>query len=270
MAYTFFTLSVSDKIATVTINRPDKSNAFTLEMWQELGDVFQAVSERPDARVAILEGAGKNFCAGMDLSAFAAIPGVIASDDDNERAQKLKTFILGLQSGINAIENCKVPVIAAVQRACIGGGINIVSACDMRYCTDDAFFSIKEVDLGIVCDLGALQRMPTFMNGSTVAEMAYTGRSIDGNEAKATGLVAETYDSKEAMMASVKSLAETIAAKPPSIIRGIKSTLLQSRDLTVAEGLDAIATHNSKNLFSDDLAEAMRAYLSKSKPTFKD
>ncbi len=270
MEFNNFLLDINDKVATVTINRPEKSNAFTLDMWTELKTVFDHISTIPEARVAILRGAGKNFCAGMDLSAFGQIPSLIASDDEKEKEAKLKAFILGLQAGMNAIENCRVPVIAAVQKACIGGGINIASACDIRYCSADAYFSIKEVDLGIVCDLGALQRMPLFMNPSIVAEMAYTGRKISAQEAEQYGLVSQSLDSQEAMMTTVNNLAQTIASKPPSIIRGIKKTMHDQRDNPLSIALENIATHNSKHLFSEDLAEAMRAYLTKTTPVFKD
>ena len=270
MEFKNFLLSISDKVATVSINRPEKSNAFTLDMWTELKTVFDHVSTLPEARVVLLTGEGKNFCAGMDLNAFAQMPDIIHSDDDAEKEAKLKTFILGLQSGMNAIEQCRVPVIAAIQKACIGGGINLAAACDMRYCSDDAYFSIKEVDLGIVCDLGALQRMPVFMNPSIVAEMAYTGRKITASEAAQTGLVSQSLSSQEEMMDTVTQLAKTIAAKPPTIIRGIKKIMLDQRDNSVNDALDNVATHNSKHLFSEDLAEAMRAYMTKTEPKFKD
>ena len=268
--YPHFNLVVNNKIATVTINRPEKSNAFTLDMWQNLGLLFSDISERRDIRVVILAGAGKNFCAGMDLSAFADIPPLVADSDPAKHIAKLRTLIRGLQDGISAIEKCPVPVIAAVQKACIGGGINIIAACDMRYGTSDSYFSIKEVDLGIVCDLGALQRMPKFMNYSLVAEMAYTGRKVSGIDAMTMGLIAKSYDDYASMMTEVNALAADIASKPPSVIRGIKQFLLQSRESTINEGLISIANYNSKNLFSDDLAEAMRATMTKTTPQFKD
>ncbi len=268
--YPHFDLEVDSKIATVTINRPEKSNAFTLDMWQNLGKLFNDISESRDYRVVILRGAGKNFCAGMDLSAFAEIPPLVSDSDPDKHVAKLRKLIRGLQGGITAIENCAVPVIAAVQKACIGGGINIVAACDMRYGTTDSYFSIKEVDLGIVCDLGALQRMPKFMNYSKVAEMAYTGRRVNGTEAESMGLIAKSYEQYDEMMSEVRALAATIAAKPPSIIRGIKKSMLQARATSVNDGLQSIANYNSKHLFSDDLAEAMRATMTKTKPEFKD
>ncbi len=269
MTYDNFIVSVSEKIATVSFNRPEKSNSLTLPMWQELKQVFQDVSAIPEARVVILKGEGKNFCAGMDLEAFARIPGAMEPESE-ERREKLEAFILDLQSTISAIEECRVPVIAAVHKACIGGGINIVSACDMRYCTDDAYFSIKEIDLGIVADIGVLQRLPTIINPSIVAELAYTGRSVFGPEAQEIGLVAKSYGTQEQLMEEVHKLAKMIASKSPLGIRGIKKMLLYKRDHTVADAMNEMARYNATHLISPDLAEAMMAYMAKKQPVFKD
>jgi len=270
MTFNQFNVEITDKIATVTINRPDKSNAFTLDMWEELGKVFNYISNEPTARVAILKGAGKNFSAGMDLSVFAGIPGIIQADTEEEKTAKLKTFILGLQENISSIEKCSVPVIAAIQGACIGGAINIASACDMRYSCDATYISIKEVDLGIVADIGVLQRLPKVMSPSIVAELTYTGRNVYGKEAKSLGLVNDNFDSQETMEARVLELAHTIASKSPKVIRGIKKMMLEQRSLPVYEALDHMATYNSKHLFSPDLAEAMSAYFEKRQPNFED
>jgi len=270
MEFKYFLVSIENKIATVSFNRPEKSNAFTLEMWKEMETVFNYLSELPEARVVILQGEGKNFCAGMDLSVFALIPSIIQSDKEEEKTANLKSFILSLQENISSIEKCRVPVIAAIHGACIGGAINIASACDLRYTCDDAYISIKEVDLGIVADIGVLQRLPRIMSPAKVAELTYTGRRISGAEAKEMGMVNDNYTSKEKLYTQVQELAETIASKSPKVIRGIKKMLLEQRSLPIIDALDHMADYNSKNLFSKDLAEAMAAYFEKRKPEFED
>jgi enoyl-CoA hydratase len=173
-----------------------------------------------------------------------------------------------LQENITAIEKCRKPVIAAIHSACVGGGVDVVSACDMRFCTDDAFFSIKEVDVGLVADLGTLQRLPKILNPGIVAEMAYTGRKVSGIEAKEIGLVNRTFPDKESMMESVTQLARTIAEKSPLVVRGIKCNLLYSRDHSVSDSLKFQVLWNSATIISDDLMEAMQANMMKKKPEF--
>ena len=270
MQFSHFLVSVTDKVATVTINRPEKSNAFTLDMWKELGQVFRHVSELPEVRVVILTGSGKNFCAGMDLNVFMSIPTLIEADDEEQKRLKLKEFILNLQENISAIEKCKVPVIAAIHGACIGGGINISTACDLIYTCDEAYISIKEVDLGIVADIGVLQRLPRTMSPMKVKELAFTGRNISGKEAKELGMVNDNFSSKEELHKQVAALANSIAQKAPSVIRGIKKVMLEQQNMTVTSALDHMAEYNSRNLFTEDLAEAMAAYFEKRPANFKD
>jgi len=270
MDYKYFLVSLNAKVATVSINRPEKSNAFTLDMWKELEQVFSYVSDLPEARVVILRGEGKNFCAGMDLNVFMGIPALIQADNEEDKRLKLKAFIRGLQNNISAIAKCKVPVIAAIHGACIGGGINIAAACDMIYTCDKAYMSIKEVDLGIVADIGVLQRLPRKMNAMKVAELAYTGRNISGMEAKEMDLVNDNFATREELDLKVNELAATIAGKSPKVIRGIKKIMQEQSSMSLDNALEHMSEYNSRNLFSDDLAEAMGAYFEKRQPQFKD
>jgi len=175
-----------------------------------------------------------------------------------------------LQNTINAIEQCSKPVLAAIHGGCIGGGVDIVAACDMRYCTADAYFTIKEVDLGLVADLGTLQRLPKIISPGMVAEMAYTARKVDGAEAKAIGMVNRTFESAESLQQGVLELAKMIAAKSPLVVRGIKHNLLYSRDHSVPDSLEYMTTWNAAMFLSEDLMASFQAFVQKQQPVFND
>lgn len=173
-----------------------------------------------------------------------------------------------MQAAITAIEICRKPVIAGIHGACIGGGVDIVTACDIRFCTRDAFFSVKEVDLAITADLGTLQRLPFIVGHGNAVELALTGRSFSGTEAKEMGLVSRVFGSKEELEEGLRIVAEGIGAKSPLAVRGTKAVLLRSREVSVDQGLDYVATWNSAMLLSEDLTEAVAAQIRKRKPVF--
>ncbi|MGB0864164.1 MAG: crotonase/enoyl-CoA hydratase family protein [Saprospiraceae bacterium] len=262
MNYESFKVEIANHIATVSFNRPSKSNSLHAEAWVEMKRIFEEMDDNPEVRVVILAGEGKHFCAGIDLS---MLMGVMQFDTDCEgrKREAIKRFIIKLQDSITAIEKCRKPVLAAIHKACIGGGVDIVTACDMRYCTDDAYFSIKEVDLGLVADIGTLQRLPTIINPAIVRELAYTGRNVAGKEAEKIGLANQSFDTQEAMMAYVKEIAASIASKSPLVIRGTKEVLLYKRDHTVADSLNQVATWNAATLISNDIQEAFAAFMQK-------
>lgn len=270
MAFEHFKYEVVDKVAHVAINRPDKVNALHEPAWKELKAIFEQIDQDPEVRVAILTGEGKLFCAGIDLQMLMSVKNVESIECAGRRSETILKFIKELQAPINAIENCSKPVLAAIHGGCIGGGVDIVAACDMRYCTDDAYFTIKEIDMGMVADLGTLQRLPKFVKPAVVAEMAFTGRKVGAIEAKEIGLVNSHYSDKDAMMTQVSELAKVIASKSPLSIRGTKEVLLHTRDHSVADGLHHMAVWNSAMLLSDDLTAAFMAAMSKQPPTFKD
>lgn len=270
MAFEHFKYEVVDKVAHVAINRPDKVNALHEPAWKELKAIFEQIDQDPEVRVAILSGEGKLFCAGIDLQMLMSVKNVENIECAGRRSETILKFIKELQAPINAIENCSKPVLAAIHGGCIGGGVDIVAACDMRYCTDDAYFTIKEIDMGMVADLGTLQRLPKFVKPAVVAEMAFTGRKVGAVEAKEIGLVNSHYSDKDAMMAQVFVLAKLIASKSPLSIRGTKEVLRHTRDHSVEDGLHHMAVWNSAMLLSDDLTAAFMAAMSKQPPTFKD
>lgn len=173
-----------------------------------------------------------------------------------------------MQDSITAVEKCRKPIIAAVHGACIGGGIDLITACDIRYCTESAFFSVKEVDVGITADLGTLQRLPRIVGYGNAVELALTGRRFTGIEAKAMGLVSGVFRDKKSLDDGVRLIAEGIAAKSPLAVTGTKAVLLRSRDVTLEQGLDYVATWNAAMLLSSDLTEAIAAQTQKKKPVF--
>jgi len=242
----YFLVDLNEGIVTVSLNRPTKSNALNLDMWWEMKSIFEELAKDDNLKVVLLTADGKNFSAGMDLSSFGEIPKLIADPDPIIAEQNLKAFIQRLQSSISAIEACPVPVIGVVHGACIGGGINILAACDLRYCSADAYFSIKEVDLGIIADLGAIQRLPASIGLNTIAEWSYTGRKIFSEEAKTTGLVNAVYEDQIKLNAETQALAKQIATKTPSAIRGLKQLIMQQRDMSITQSLEVIAQHNAK------------------------
>ncbi|AFK03140.1 Enoyl-CoA hydratase/isomerase [Emticicia oligotrophica DSM 17448] len=263
-------LIIENNIARVTINRPEKANALNQTAWDEIKGVFESLDENPEVRVIVLDGGeSKHFCAGIDLSLLMSVSQTNIACDARRR-ERVRKDVLRLQAPIDAIENCSKPVLAAIHGGCIGGGIDLICACDMRYCTDDAYFTIKEIDMGMVADLGTLQRLPKIIGDGLVREMAYTGRNVEGKEAEKIGIVNRSFTDKESMMTEVMKIAAMIASKSPLSIRGTKHILLHTRDHSVADGLNYMATWNAAMLLSNDLKEAFSAKLEKRNTNFED
>lgn len=267
--FRFFEITIRDYVAQISFNRPHKANALHLEAWEEMQRLFEKLDELEEVRVIILTGEGKHFCAGIDLDLLMNIQAYQEYKCEGRKREALRRFILKLQDTITAIEKCRKPVIAAIHRGCIGGAVDIVTACDMRYCTADAYFTIKEIDLGFAADIGTLQRLPKIINPGMAAELAYTGRKVSGEEAKDIGLVTRVYSDQEAMMEETQQIAQAIAAKSPLAIRSTKQMLLHSRDHSVPASLDYMATWNASVLLSNDLGEAFHATMEKRPPAFK-
>jgi enoyl-CoA hydratase len=263
-------VKIEKNIAIVTLSRPEKTNAINATGWEKLKNTFEELDENENVRVIVLNGGeSKHFCSGIDLEMLMSISQETIKCNGRKN-EKLRKTILNLQAPINAIENCSKPVLAAIHGGCIGAGVDIVLACDIRYCTDDAFFTIKEIDMGMVADLGTLQRLPKIIGEGKVREMAYTGRNLMGKEAEKIGLVNNSFENKEIMMENVLKIAEQIASKSPISIRGTKHILLHSRDHTVAQGLEYMATWNAAMLISNDLMEAFAAKMQKRESKFEN
>ncbi len=269
MAYSSFDFAVADKVAHISLNRPDKRNAMTVAFWHEMRAVFGEIDTRSDVRAVVISSTGPHFTAGMDLSVFGSLK-TEGSSDEGRKRENLRRQVLWFQECFSVIERCRAPVLAAIQGGCIGGGVDLASACDMRYASADAFFVIKEIDIGMVADVGTLQRLPLLMPDGLMRELAYTGRRMAADEAKACGLVNAVFATHEALIAGVLAMAKTIAAKSPLAIAGTKEILNYGRDHTVADGLNYIATWNAGMLMTNDMPEAFAATAQKRDASFDD
>lgn len=267
--YQAFRFEIIDAIAHVHIDRPEKRNAMNAVFWSEIIEIFQAIDEDDSVRAVVLSGAGAHFSAGIDLALLASVANELG-DDVGRNARLLRRKILQMQASFNAVEACRKPVLAAVQGYCIGAGIDLIAACDLRYAASDAQFSIREVDMGMAADVGTLQRLPRIIGDGLLRELAYTGRSVDAAEAQAIGLVNRVWETPAELLEGVFALARQIAGKSPIAIAGTKHMLNYMRDHRVSDGLDYIATWNAAMLQSSDLRVAMAAGLSKTPARFDD
>lgn len=270
MTFERLEVTLDGAVATVTLNCPDKGNAIDMAMWREIRDAMRWLDETPAARVGIVCGAGKQFTTGIDLALLGALRAEIGDACDGRAGEKLRRLILDLQDTLTSVEHCRKPVIAAIHGACIGGGVDLATACDIRCCSVDAAFSVKEIDVGVTADLGTLQRLPRLVGEGMARELAYTARIVDGREACAIRLVNRCYGTREELMAGVRELAATIAAKSPLSVRGAKEMITYARDHPVADALNYVATWNAAMLMSADLTEALQAAREKRKPQFRD
>ncbi|KAJ8369092.1 hypothetical protein SKAU_G00091200 [Synaphobranchus kaupii] len=266
----FSTLSVSHPANAVThveLHRPEKRNAMNRAFWSEMVDCFSQIALDSDCRVVIVSGAGKVFTAGIDLTDMAGQLLQPEGDDVARMSWNLRRLIAKYQETFSIIEKCPKPVVVAVHGACVGGGVDLITACDIRLCTQDAWFQVKEVDIGLAADVGTLQRLPKVIGSrSLVNELALTGRNMYSDEAKSCGLVSRVFPDKEAMIAGALELAGEIAARSPVAVQGTKINLIYSRDHSVAEGLDYMATWNMSMLQTQDIMKSAQAAMEKKSP----
>lgn len=261
MGYETLTLDVEGFVAHVALQRARKLNAFNMDMFRDLIAVFDEINDRSDIRCVVLSGGpSRAFSSGIDLSTSLAVD----AEDPSRCAHVYRSMILHMQRSLSAAEQCRVPVIAAIHGACIGAGVDMISACDIRIASTDSFFSIKEIDLGLAADLGTLQRLPKIVgNASLVSEWAMTARRFTSDEALSAGLLSRVVQgSAREVLAVAMDLAKVIASKSPIAIAGTKRNLVYSRDHSVADGLDYIATWNSVMLQSSDVPAAVTASMS--------
>jgi enoyl-CoA hydratase len=232
---TCFSLSTTNHIAHLVLNRPEAMNTMHPTFWRELDAVLVQLHKAGDARVLVISSTGKHFSAGMALETFSSS---IAMDDQSpEGRAAIFDLLTDMQSTFTRLENLRIPVIAAIQGGCIGGAVDMVTACCLRYATLDAFFCIQEINIGMVADVGTLQRLPKLIPEAVVKELAYTGRRLGAAKAMGYGLVNEVFESADAMLTAALQCAKEIAAKPPVAIWGTKQAIHYTRDHPVEDAL---------------------------------
>jgi len=267
MAFTSSTLSleITGHLATLWLDRPEKLNAISFDMWGDFIRAMDAVAANEDIRAVVIAGRGKSFCVGIDLASLGQAPDLSTTSGCLEQLQHTRLC----QDGITAIARCPVPVIAAIHSHCLGAGVDLATACDIRLASEDALFGVRETRIGIVADVGTLQRLPGVVSAGHVAELAYTGKDISAARAEKIGLVNDVYSDADEVYQAALALAGEIAANAPLAVRGTKFVLQQSEGMTTDQSLllNGLWTMIS-SLKSNDLKEAMQAFMEKRAPEF--
>ena len=266
-------------VATVWLDRPEARNAMGVDLWQDLPRAMDAVGADPSVRAVVVAAKGPHFSVGLDLKSMGSVLAGGESGADPAsgsgsaasmavRARGARREVLRLQDAITAVARCPKPVVAAVHGYCIGGGVDLIAACDIRLGSADAIFSVREAKMAIVADLGSLQRLPSIIGAGHVAELAFTGKDISAERAKEIGLLNDVAADADGVLKAARALAAEIAANSPIAVQGTKAVLAANEGRTVAEGLDYVATWNAGMLASDDLTEAVTAFMEKRTPKF--
>lgn len=258
-------MDIDGKIAFIVLNRPEKKNRMGLDFFSTLEGLVRKADEDPEIRAIVLRAEGPVFTAGLDLMEA----GSLLSDASASGRETLRKHILGLQNSFTALETCSKPVIAAVNGPCIGGGVDLICACDIRIASQNAWFSIRETRVAIIADLGTLQRLHHIVGYGRAAELALTGRDFSASEALEMGLLCRCLPDESALVEAARNLASDIAALSPLAVQGVKDVLRFSRDHDVATGLSYVAQKNAALLLSEDLMEAFSAFSEKRSPQFK-
>ena len=269
MTYKCFNLTIADNIAHIELSRPDKRNAMNEAFWEELPAAVRKIDDESLARVIVISSTGPVFSAGIDVSMLASVGGA----PDKNRATygaEFYTTVKRLQDSFTALEACRIPVIAAIQGGCIGGAVDLITACDMRYGTNDSYITIYEINVGMTADVGTFPRILNHLPEGIVRELAYTGRKMDAAECEKRGLYNGTYPTQEAMIDGVMEVAKTIASKPPLAVYGCKHMISYGRDHSTQDALDYIGVWNMSMLLPAEMMEAMQSNMQKRAGNFAD
>jgi enoyl-CoA hydratase len=269
MSYECFTVDIRDQVAHLTLSRPDALNSMNRAFWKELPEIVRHLDDSAAARAIVLSSSGRHFTAGMDLSVFASGPDHSDKEVGRVRANLMQT-VLKLQRTFSCLDQARIPVLAAVQGGCIGGGVDMVSACDMRFATKDAFFCIQEINLGMTADVGTFPRLAYLMPQGIVRELAYTGRRFLAEEARACGFVNALFDTHEQLLDAVTGIAVDIAKRSPLAVWGSKEMLNYGRDHSIDDALRHIAVWQTGMFQPNDMREAFAAKSEKRDPRFDD
>ena len=262
MPYACFEVQIKNNIAHVILNRPEKRNAMNADFWRELPEIITEIDQEAKARVIVLSSKGPHFTAGLDLSSFSSIGDNPQEDPEKKKLQRGAAFydnVLHIQKAFTCMEEARIPVLCCIQGGAIGGGVDLATACDIRYATEDAFLIIQETNIGMTADVGTFPRLVKLIPEGYVREMAYTGRRVSATEARQMGLVNEVYPDQETMLAAVMAIATEIANKAPLAIYGCKRMINYARDHSTADGLDYIAIWNASMMKVEEIQEAISA-----------
>ena len=272
LAYSCFNVEIKDYVAHIQLKRPDELNTMTRDFWNELPEIVNDINDNAKARVIVLSSTGRHFSAGMDLSVFTS-PKDDAGGGEVEIGRQrhmLRDWVKTLQGSFSCLDDARMPTLVAVQGGCIGGAVDLASACDIRYATADSFFCIQEINIGMTADVGTFPRLCHLIPQGWVRELAYTGRRLPAAKAKEIGLVNEVYDSHEQMLAAVMKTAKEIAAKSPLAVAGSKVMINYARDHSVNDALDYIATWQAGMYHPTDMSEAFAAKSDRREGEFAD
>jgi enoyl-CoA hydratase len=271
MSYTCFDVSIENEIAHIVLSRPEKRNAMIAEFWTELPQIINDIDAGSKARVIVISSTGPVFSAGIDIGMFSGdIAGTGDKNHPHHGLNFLQNNVLPLQDSFTALEACRIPVLCAIQGGCYGGGVDLITACDMRYGTEDSFITIYEIMVGMTADVGTFPRILNHMPEGVVRELAYTGRKMPAQECKSRGLFNEVFKDYDTMMSAVMETAAHIAARPPLAVHGCKHIINFARDHTTADTLQHIAIWNMSMLIPSEMTEAMQANGQKRAGKFAD
>jgi enoyl-CoA hydratase len=273
MAYRCFNVEIANNVAHLQLKRAEELNTMVPEFWKELPEIVREIDDEAKARVIVISSTGKHFSAGMDLSVFGAAQGRASSSkpERGRAAANLRRGVLDIQETFNVIDRARMPVLVAIQGGCVGGAVDLASACDCRYATTDAFFIVQEINIGMTADVGTFPRLCNLIPQGWVRELAYSGRRLPAQRAKEIGLVNEVFSSQEDMLTAVLLLAREIAEKSPLAVHGSKVMINYARDHSIADGLDYIATWQAGMYNPEvDMRESFVAKSEKRAPKFDD
>ena len=266
-----FDVEINNSIAHIRFNRPEKRNSMNEDFWTMFPKEVEQLDDSGEIRALIVSSTGPHFSAGIDLSMFK--DDIVENETDNEMGRSRGYFLQQLrflQNAVSCLEAARFPVVTAVQGGCIGGGIDLITAADIRICTKDAFFLIEEINVGLAADIGTIQRLPKIIPAGIAREWTMLGEKVSADRAKEVGLVSSLHDNHEEMMKNAFEIAEKLASKTPLAMWVTKETLNYSRDHTVKESLENVALWNAATLHKEDVMSTMMSKMQKKKPEYRN